>query len=121
MLFSAFPESILLNLFCGFQKKIEQQIESQGKREKIIFCPSKRESFTIEWGDGTIDHFRAGSAEDLPLCAVPRKREKRVVREYDDSKNNAGWAIWDKILFQNGCSQGIYPFVLLKEVMNVYD
>jgi ATP-binding protein involved in chromosome partitioning len=76
-----------------------------------------RHQFTIEWSDGRISDYRLSDVQRLCPCAACC--EKKIDNSMDKVEavqisSVGGYAL--QIIFTRGCSKGIYPFSLLRQM-----
>ena len=82
-----------------------------------------RYTFAIEWTDGLISHYRLNQLQKNCPCIACR--EKRLLRDRDEVQVHEGVMAFRirsfgrfalKIEFTSGCSNGIYPYSLLRRI-----
>ncbi len=76
-----------------------------------------RHQFTIEWSDGRINDYRLCDVQRLCPCAacLEKKNDNSLDKvEAVQIFSVGGYAL--QIIFTQGCSKGIYPFSLLRQM-----
>ena len=73
--------------------------------------------FEIKWSDEKVQLFKLSDIQRVCPCASCKEREKKVINpDVSAIKLMQVGAYAIKIKFTEGCSQGIYPFTLLRKI-----
>ncbi len=115
------PGALAIASIC---EKIQEQLESFEKLTKNSFDVKSiskidQHRFTIEWSDGRISDYRLSDVQRLCPCARCRGKNEGECAAYEDVEavqisKIGGYAL--QIIFTKGCSKGIYPFQLLRQL-----
>jgi ATP-binding protein involved in chromosome partitioning len=102
-------------------EKVKEQLDSFVKLQESIFIREIRQNddqgFTLEWSDGKIFDYDLREVQSRCPCVKCRDEKPQVGRDVKASRilNIGSYAL--QIFFTTGCSKGIYPYGLLRQMM----
>jgi ATP-binding protein involved in chromosome partitioning len=101
-------------------EKVKEQLDAFAKLNESIFIREIRQKddrgFTIEWSDGKISDCHLGQVQSQCPCARCRGEKPQIDRDVKASRilSVGNYAV--QVFFTTGCSKGIYPFWLLRQM-----
>jgi ATP-binding protein involved in chromosome partitioning len=106
--------------FASIGEKVKEQVDAFAKLGGPLTIRTIEQNsddrFTIEWSDGKISHYCLGDVQRRCPCARCRDEKGVVNHSVKASRilRVGNYAL--QIFFTTGCSKGIYPFSLLRQM-----